>query len=313
MERLAWIEILDRHGDVSVRHPVYAWPLRVGRAYSSDVVLDDPYVAANHLEIYPAGEGVYQLNAPSSVNAITIGNRHARQTDASVSANQVVRIGQTQLRVRPIDFAVPPEKSLPHNTWSRSWSGLSVAATVLLLTYVLLLWLNYDRAEGYRILLLPIIGGIFILLPWAAFWALIGRVTTGHANFVAHAVNATIGVNVLIFVTLLYGYVDFALNARLASSVLSDVIEALVIGTMLYRHLGLVSRISRRKLGIIVVALTASLYGFGYVTEKFTADDNLANMLYPRTIGPAFMFLGDEKSIDEFIADGADLKAKVDE
>ena len=314
MERLAWVEILDRHGDASSRHPVYAWPLKVGRAYTSDIVLDDPYVAANHLEINPVGEGAYQLKVVISVNKMMVDTLRGKQADATVSANQVVRIGHTQLRIRPVDYAVSAEKSLPSKAWLRSWPALFVGVAALVLIYLLTLWLNYDRAEGYRILLLPIVGVIVLLLLWGGFWALIGRVLSGRANFIAHAVNASLGVALLIFMNgLLYGYVDFALNTDLMTNVLPEVAEPLIIGALLYRHIGLVSRMSRRRLGIIVVALMASLIGFGYVSEKWTADNKLTEMSFSRTIGPPFILLAHGKSTEVFIAGASELKSKVDE
>lgn len=314
MERLAWVEILDRHGDVSSRHPVHAWPLRVGRAYTSDIVLDDPYVAADHLEINHVDEGAYQLRIVNSINAMMIGTLRGKQAEATVSANQVVRIGHTQLRIRPVDYAVSAERALPSNAWLRSWPALFLGVTALLLTYLLTLWLNYDRAEGYSILLLPIVGAIALLLLWVGFWALIGRVLSGRANFIAHTVNASLGVALLIFLNgLLYGFVDFALDSNLMTNVLPEVAEPLIIGTLLYRHIGLVSRMSRRKLGMIVVALMASLIGFGYVTEKWTADNNITKMSFSRTIGPPFMLLAHGKPTEAFIAGASRLKSKVDE
>jgi hypothetical protein len=314
MERIAWVEVLDRHGDVSSRYPVHVWPLKVGRAYSSDIVLDDPYVAANHLEINHADGGTYQLKILSSINAMTIDTIRGKQVEAKVAANQVVRIGHTQLRIRPVDFAVSAEKSLPSKAWSRSWPALIVGVAVLLLMYFPSLWLNYDRSEGYRILLLPIVGAIALLLLWVGFWALIGRVLSGHANFIAHTVNASLCIALIIFLDgLLYGYTDFAFNTNLITNTLPEIMDPLIIGTLLYRHIGLVSRMSRRKIGVIVIALMASLIGFGYLSEKWTADNKLTEMSFSRTIGPPFISFSHGKSTESFIAGASKLKSKVDE
>lgn len=312
-ERLAWVEVLDRHGDVSSRHPVHAWPLKVGRAYTGDIVLDDPHIAANHLEINPADGGGYQLKVIDSVNAMTIAPLRGKQTDAIVVANQSIRIGHTQLRIRPVDYAVAAEKPLLNNAWSRSWAALSVGIVVLMLTYLLTLWLNYARDDAYSILLLPLVGAITLLLIWSGFWALIGRVVSGRANFAAHAVNASLGVALLIFLdSLLYGYVDFAFNTNFMSNVLPEIVEPLIIGMLLFRHAALVSRMSRLKIGILVAMLMSILIGFGYVTEKWTSDNKLTDMSFSGTIGPPFMLLVHGKSAEVFIAGASELKMKVD-
>ncbi len=313
MQRLAWIEILDRHGDVAMRHPVYAWPLRMGRAYSSDIVLDDPYVAADHLEIDQAGDSAYQLKVVNSINAMTIGTLRGKQSHATVSADQTIRIGQTQFRIRPLDYAVSAEKPLPRNAWSRTWPALFGGLTILLLLDLLTLWLNYSRADGYNILLLPIVGTILMLFAWASVWALIGRVLSGRANFIAHTVIASLAVALLIFEGLLCGYVDFAFNTNLVSRILPEIVGPLVIGTLLYRHIGLVSRMSRRKTGMIVATLLACLIGFGIVTDKLTADEKIAEMFFSGTLGPPSMLLARGESVDAFIASADRLKSKVDE
>lgn len=313
MERLAWVEILDRHGDVSARHPVHAWPVTVGRAYTSDIVLDDPYVAAEHLEINRTDGGLFQVKIVNSGNAMTIDTRRGRQSEAAISANQVVRIGQTQLRVRPVDYAVAPEKVLPGNAWARSWPALLTGLAVLVLVHLLTLWLNYDRADGFNILLTPVIGAIAVLLLWAGFWALIGRVLSGSANFIAHAVNASMGVALLIFLDgLLYGYVDFALNMNLMAGAVSGIAGTLIIGTLLYRHIRLVSRISRRKLIVILAALVAGLAGLGYVSQEWAPDEHLTDMSFSGTIGPPYLSLAHGKSTDAFLSDASSLKTKVD-
>jgi Inner membrane component of T3SS, cytoplasmic domain len=314
MERLAWIEILDRHGDVSVRYPVHAWPLRVGRDYSSDIVLDDPYVAANHLEINRLDGGRYQLTELGSINGLTIDNLRGKQTDATVSANDVIRIGQTQLRVRPPDYAVAAEKLLPNNAWLRSWPGLILGFAVLLLAHMLTLWLEYNRDESYKILVEPLLNDIPTLLLWAGFWALIGRVLSGRANFIAHAVIASMVVALIMLLnSLLFGYVDFAFNTGLMTNVLSGVTGTLIIGWLFYRHICLVSRVNRRRLGITITILMAGLFGIFYAIDEWTGDDDLASMAYSRTIGPPSMSLMHGKSTEEFIAGAGELKLKVDE
>lgn len=315
MGRLAWIEILDRHGDVSIRHPVNAWPLRMGRAYTSDIVLDDPYVAADHLEIDQTEKGVYQLKVVSSINAMTIDTLHGKQkSGAAVSDNQMIRIGHTQFRIRGVDYPVPAEKPLPSNAWSRGWPAFFAGVTVLLLVHLATLWLDYDRADGYNILLLPIVGAVALLSLWVGFWALIGRVLSGSANLIAHTVNASLAVALLIFMEdMLSGYVDFSFNTNLMSNILPRFVEPLVIGILLYRHIRLVSRMGRRNVGMIVGVLAACLTGFGLVTEKYTADDNITEMSFSRTIGPPFMLLAPGKSTEAFIAGANRLKSKVNE
>ena len=158
MKRLAWVEILNSQGDVSNRHPVYAWPVNVGRAYHNDVILDDPYVAAGHLEIQPLEAGGYQLNTLGDVKGVTLNRQRKPHTMTQVTAEDVIHIGRNQLRIRPVDYVVSPAQTPPKWARLRSGLGLSVGLLLLLFEYALSRWLSYDREEKNTILLAEHVG-----------------------------------------------------------------------------------------------------------------------------------------------------------
>jgi len=189
-----------------------------------------------------------------------------------------------------------------------------VGVAALLLAHLLTLWLDYNHDEAYSILVRPLLNDIPELLLWVGFWALIGRVLSGRANFIAHTVIATLGIAlIMVLSSLFYGYVDFAFNTSLVSNVLSEVAETLIMGTMLYQHIGLVSRIGRRRLAVIVAVLMLGMVGLIHGTDHLTADKELARMSYSDTIGPPALLLVRGASIGEFIADADKLKPEVDE
>ncbi|HEY2921351.1 MAG TPA: FHA domain-containing protein, partial [Candidatus Binatia bacterium] len=51
MAPLGYVEVLDAKGNVTERVPVDSFPVQVGRAYSNQVVINDPYVCPVHLAI----------------------------------------------------------------------------------------------------------------------------------------------------------------------------------------------------------------------------------------------------------------------
>jgi len=314
MERLAWIEILDRHGDVATRHPVHAWPVKLGRAYTSDIVLDDPYIAANHLEINSTADGRYQLNGLGSINGLITNDLRGKQTEAIISTNDVARIGRTQFRIRPVDYAVSEEKPLPSKVWLRNWQGLFVGIVVLQLSELLHLWMEYVNDDIYNILLNPMLFGILLLSLWVGAWTLIGRVQSGHANFIAHAVIASLGISLLLLLDAVRDYVFFALNPHEIIHAVFYVAFPLIIGALLYRHICLVSRANRRRIGTTLALLIAGFVGVINVPNKWIGkDDDLADMQYSRTIGPPSMLLTHKISVEEFIAGAGTLKSEVEE
>jgi hypothetical protein len=101
VEPLGFIEILGRHNDVLARHAVYRWPARVGRGYDAEVILDDPFVAPRHASIEPAADGRFRIADLQSVNGFSLPPSAQRVAEAEVGPDDVVRLGRTQIRIRP--------------------------------------------------------------------------------------------------------------------------------------------------------------------------------------------------------------------
>ncbi|MDD2776831.1 MAG: FHA domain-containing protein [Gallionella sp.] len=315
MKRLAWIEILNQHGDVTVRHPVYSWPVNIGRAYHNDVMLDDPYIAAGHLEIQPENEGGYQLNVLGGINAMTINRKRERHQSAKVSPEDIIHIGKTAFRIRPVDYNVSPDKPLPRKAMLRNALGLFVGISLVLFEYVISRWLNYDREEKLTILAVDMMDMIpwQFGLTWVGFWAIIGRIEVGRPHFIEHATLATLGAGVLMLIGDMSSYVAFALDSSLLSYLLHIAVVPFIFGLIIYRHLCLASRINHRMIGFLVAGVVILGVNISDLKDKWRYEDDLAQMTYSRTIGSPAMVLTPGQTPAEFIANTKKLKTIVDE
>src|SRR3954454_16312298 len=105
---MSWfIETLARNGDVLQRRRVEALPIRLGRGYDNDFILDDDYAAASHARIEMDAEGRLLLRDLGSKNGLN--HRGRRVPEVVLLGDTVVRIGHTSLRVRAAGFPVAPE------------------------------------------------------------------------------------------------------------------------------------------------------------------------------------------------------------
>lgn len=311
MERLAWIEILDRHGDVARRHPVMAWPVKVGRAYTNDLLLDDPYVAAHHLEIGAAEDGGYRIRDLGSLNGTLIAAGRGK-TDTTISADDIVRIGQTQLRIRPPDYAVAGELALPRKAWLRNWPAVITSVVFLLSAVCVFYWLDFAGDESLGSLLEAILANILLASVWTGFWVLVGRVHTGRANFIPHALNTCWGLGSSYLLIVVAGYMGFAFDAAGATHLTYGVLLA-GICLWMYRHLRLVSRASRAWIGSIAVVATLGISGTFYLENSLSNLDNPENTSYQKTIGPQWMLMVQGVSEDAFIVHASNMKVDADD
>ncbi|MBC8119960.1 MAG: FHA domain-containing protein, partial [Burkholderiaceae bacterium] len=113
------VELLDRAGSVVARHRFDQLPVRIGRAYDNDVIVDDPFVAPSHVQIERREDGVLvarDLGTRNGTHAVAQRRRSLKQ-GATKPASEIVlmpdtlmRAGHSTFRVRPIDHAVAAER-----------------------------------------------------------------------------------------------------------------------------------------------------------------------------------------------------------
>ena len=72
------IETLARNGEVLHRHRVAALPIRMGRAYDNDFIVDDDYAAAHHAVVEAGPDGRLRLRDLGSRNGIVHKSRRIK-------------------------------------------------------------------------------------------------------------------------------------------------------------------------------------------------------------------------------------------
>src|SRR5450631_2783872 len=118
---MIWIEILSRHRDVTARFRIAGPEASIGRGYDNDVIVDDPYVAAQHLRIFRDETGQLVAEDMGSANGLFLDGGKSRQTRIVVDGSHPIRIGQTFLRIRETSHAVERERvARPERRISRS-------------------------------------------------------------------------------------------------------------------------------------------------------------------------------------------------
>ena len=137
---MIWIEVLSRHRSVLSRHRFDGQSIAIGRAYSNDVVLDDPHVAASHVRIERGEDGNLTAFDLGSANGMFAAHGGARVNRLALDDDSVFRIGHSLLRVRMAGHAVAPER--PFDSRERMWVAIGVLAILVPLFEVAEQWLG---------------------------------------------------------------------------------------------------------------------------------------------------------------------------
>jgi len=311
VEPIAFVEVLGRHNDVQARHPVYRWPARVGRGYDADVILDDPFVAPRHLGIEPVADGRFKVSDLQTVNGISLPPAAERVAQADVGPDDVVRLGRTQIRIRPPSYAVRPEAQLRAAALYRRPAAFAVAAAMLLVLTVWSAWVGTTSRDEWASLLFPSIITVIAVGAWISVWSLVSRTVGGRANFAAHGFVACAVLAASVVAGALFEYLSFGFNERWLDHAGTAALAALA-GYMLYRHLRLNSRAPRKTLGLVAVCVVAAGFGIAAGLERAGETRREGMQRYDHALKPpAFLWVAGVAP-EAFLAEGEKLRHQAD-
>jgi len=303
-----FIETLARNGDVLHRHRVDSLPIRIGRGYDNDYILDDAYAAAHHALVEAGEDGSLVLRDLGTRNGVVHAGKRSERL--LLTGNTVARLGHTTLRIRAADFPVPPEV---HDRTMHGWEGAlpGLAGTVLIaLVALFTMWLADTQAYRPFRYLLALAYGLGAGLVWSGLWAFGNRLFGRHARLGRHLFIFGSGVAALMLFRLVSSAIGYAWSIEVFTRYGSHVAIALVAG-MVYFHLTTVKPEPRRRHAIVCAAL--ALLGSGLVLiSNEQRNGRLADELYMSVLLPPEMRATPDSSVDEFMADVAAMKARLD-
>jgi hypothetical protein len=308
MARVIWVEILTRSGQVAARHRCAGPVLRVGRSYHSDIIIDDPTVAPDHLRITQSEDGAIEVEAVSETTAFTIKNeRHERSL---IDGDTVLRIGHTLLRIRDEDYAVPAAALVVEP--KPRWIELSALIVIALLINGATLWLNEISEPRLSRYVAGMVGLGAAVLLWSGLWGLVSRIFAGTARFPRHLGIAAGAFLIYTIYTILAEALAFSLSSGL---IFGNVAAGfwVVLGVACFLHLQVIAPThAAAKAGIIAVLVLA-----GIAAQVANHSEQLKNGAQPsiaETTFPPTFRLTRAESTDQFFTavDGLRVKLEAD-
>jgi hypothetical protein len=283
-------------------------PIRIGRGYDNDVILDDDYAAAAHAVVEQDAAGRLLLRDLGTRNGIVVDRR--RRQDAVLAGDTVVRIGHTALRVRAADFPVAPE--LVDRTF-HGWEGALPGACGLALTGACALFVRWLVDTEYFELVRyaeALAGGLAVALLWAGVWACANRLFGRHARLGRHLFVFGCGVTALAAYALLGSTVAYAFSAEGFTHYASHVATVLLAG-MVYFHLCTVRPRNRVRYRWICAGFAVLCSGL-ILAGNVQRTGRLSDELYMAVLMPPGIRVSPDHGVDEFMRDVEAMKGPLD-
>jgi hypothetical protein len=296
---------------VLARHPVWRWPSRVGRGYEMDVILDDPFVAPGHLVIREAPNGRFAVNDLQSVNGMVVLPSRETRSSAEIGPEDVLRIGHTQLRIRPRSYRVAAERLIRQARADRRPLVLLAWIVALVATFAWSAFVTTSHRDENVIVVITVLLLLAAAAVWIAIWSLVSRTVGRRANFAAHGVVACTGILALEFWNTGARYLAFGFDVSWLEP-LGIAGAAAIFAAMVYRHLRLASRAKRGVHAAVAVSVSTIAFGGGVVLTNLTAATNLAIQPHSETLKAPFFVMVQGISPAAYLAGADNLKRQVD-
>ena len=314
MAALGYIEILDAKGHVIERHGVDALPLNIGRAYTNQIILNDPYVCPMHLAIALDEQGRLIARDLDSVNGLGEGNVEARVSTLELHSGTQFRIGHTLLRYCSIDHPLAPTALDRNEKVSRLVSpyvsmvvGLGVLVMFCLDSYLS----SIERVKFVDIISDPL-PMISIVLGWAGLWALASRIVVSAFHFPQHLTIAGTAIMANTSLRILSEWLEFFFPAVpvLWSTALFG--SGLIVAALVYGHLAFASPLRRRSRLWAALAISGAMVGMNAISDYAARGKFSTVMDYDAILKPVDASFLPAISPDQFFAGSVKIKSELD-
>jgi hypothetical protein len=304
-----FIEVVARNGEVRARHQINSLPIRIGRSYDNDFIVDDLHTAAHHAIIEQDADGNLAVRDLGSNNGIIHNN--ARQQQLRLGGDTVFRLGHTRLRLRPFDFPVPPE--LRDDT-NHGWEGLPPALLGLAMIVMMALasiWITDTEKIAPISYLRGVATTVGLCVGWCGAWALSNRLFDGQARFGRHLFITGCGLAALGVWSLISSVTGYAFSLESMTRYTFQVVLAIAVCMVMFHLLTIKPRHPRRfaALGAVLIVFSSA---FTLMTN-YQRTGMFADELYMSQLLPPAVRISPNHTVAQFMSDVNSLKAKVDE
>ena len=314
MAPVGFIEIFDAKGAVGERVPIDSFPIRLGRAYSNQVILSDPYVCPMHVEIAPDERGRLIVRDLGSVNGLRADARERPVPMLEIQSGSQFRIGHTQLRYCSIEHPLTP--TLVDRDSRRLWMNSPFVAVGVGVVVFLLLCLDaylttIERATVAAVISEPLTT-VAMLLTWTGLWALASRIIVSRFHFPQHVTIASGAVVGFFLLGFFSEWLEFFWPFMPVLWIAGIFGSAVILAGLVYGHLKFASTLRRRSRLWAALSISAALGGVSAISD-YASRSKFSNVMeFTGIVKPIDAAWLPTRTVDEFIERTDKLKQDLD-
>lgn len=291
--------------------------LHIGRGWNNDVIVRDPLVDAEHLEVYTDEAGFIRIRDLQSQNGTRLG-RKLLPVDAELAFGQPIRIGHSHIVIHrgnePVPLAEPTPQFEP--VIERMQQPAIAIATLIL--SLLVAYLSGQFAPDISIESDDRIGRAMFfglgLIFWSALWGVIARLLRHEMAFWGHLTLSSATCAFILVADLLIDWMSFNLLSLTLSNYGYSVLFGVALIGWMFIGLDMSTRLKPLRRAVISVGITAMVILVMFVFPvggRLEPDHNtppMVNLTQP----PQRLIAGDV-SVEDFLARSSEIFDQLDE
>jgi len=315
MASLGYIEVLDNKGNVVERTRIDSFPIHVGRAYSNEVVIDDPYVCPVHVTIELEDHGSLVARDLNSVNGLWLGSGGKKPIPKlELHSGSQFRIGHTLLRYRSFDHPLAP--TLRDRENSASFFGSPYIAAFAGIMVFSLLCLEGFLGSVERVTIAGIVSEPLVtfatLLLWAGLWTLAGRVILSRFYFFEHVTIASLAIVAFFAINAVAEWLEFLFPFIPALWVAGVFGAGVILAALVFGHLRFASMMRRPSRVWAASSVSAALIGISFISDYANRSKFSNVMEFTGIVKPLDAAWVPTISVDRFIETSQRLKSDLE-
>lgn len=302
-----FVELLQRNDEVRKRHTLPKLPIRIGRAYDNDLILDDPYIAPHHAIIEQNLDGL-RIRDLGSQNGIV--HQNHKLSELSLDSDPIFRLGHSRLRLRHPYSEVAPELPDQTNHNFEGWPAALPGLLIIVVCTLAKLWLFSDAEASLLTYTADLVGTLALAFGWVGLWALANRLLDHRPRFGRHLFIAGVGYGAIalwLFASNLLGYA-FSLSVLTAYS--RPVLDVLMVGTILF-HIHQIKPFTPRRLRLTGLPLLLLLMGYNFM-DVYQRTGKLSEELYMSQLLPPALRVVSNQTPETFFNAAKALQEQAD-
>jgi hypothetical protein len=304
------VEECTRNGVHVAYHRVTELPVRIGRAFDNEIVLNDPYVSPQHLVLEAGDDGWIAIDQNSDNGTFIGRNNKFTGAKAIVSGDQLT-VGRTLLRIWSPAHAVAPSLRLPAQTDSHQRMVIPVYAVIsILFTAAALTFSRFlETAKQASPLSLfanaiPLLSFTFV---WAGIWACAGFIVRRKGHYGLQLMVANGALVFVLLLTALTEYIDYFTNGAISTDIVQYSGMAILSTLLLFSNLAISTGIANLRRAAIALFIGSGIVATVAITDRAESFEKKITPEYSRTLKPPYAKIARSTTLEKFIKESEAL------